>query len=78
MSVEQNEYQRISDKHNKRLERVNRDEEKHSEDNLKAKDAMRLMRENLSDEYIPGGRENIKEEDEWKNLLIQIKKVKNY
>jgi hypothetical protein len=66
MSVEQKEYERISDKHRKRVERLNRDEEKHSEDNLKAKDAMRLMRENLSDEYIPRGRQNIKEEDEWK------------
>ena len=69
MSVEQKEYERISDKHRKRVERINRDEEKHSEDNLKAKDAMRLMRENLSDEYIPRGRQNIKEEDEWKNFF---------
>ena len=69
MSVEQKEYKRISDKHRKRVERLNRDEDKHSEDNLKAKDAMRLMRENLSDEYIPRGRQNIKEEDEWKNFF---------
>ena len=30
---------------------------------------MRLMREHLSDEYIPRGRHNIKEEDEWKNFF---------
>ena len=70
MSVEQKEYERISDKHRKRVERLNRDEEKHSEDNLKAKEAMKLMRENLSDEYIPRGRQNIKEEDEWKIFFI--------
>ena len=70
MSVEQKEYQGISDYHRKRVERVNKDEEKHSEDNMKAKDTMKLMRTNLSDEYIPRGRQNIKEEDEWKIFFI--------
>ena len=42
---------------------------KHSEDNLKAKDAMKLMHTNLSYEYIPKCRQNIKEEDEWKKFL---------
>ena len=57
ISVEQKEYQRISDKHRKRVERLKRDEEKHSEDNLKAKEAMKLMHENLSDEYNETARE---------------------
>ena len=70
MLVEQKEYQRISNKHRQRVQRVNRDEERHSEDNMKAKDAMKLMRTNLSDEYIPRGRQNFKEEDEWKIFFI--------
>ena len=47
------EYENITDKHRKRAERLNRDDVKHSKDNLKAKDAMKLMRTKLSDEYIP-------------------------
>ena len=59
------EYENITDKHRKRAERLNRDDVKHSKDNLKAKDAMKLMREKLSDEYIPRGRHNITEGDDW-------------
>ena len=60
------EYEIITDKHRKRADRLNRDDVKHSKNNLKAKDAMKLMREKLSDEYIPRGRHNITEEDDWK------------
>jgi hypothetical protein len=62
------EYENITDKHRKRAERLNRKDVKHSKDNLKAKDAKKLMREKLSDLYIPRGRQNITEEDDWKKF----------
>ena len=62
------EYENITDKQRKRAERLYRDDVKHSKDNLKAKDAMKLMRTKLSDEYIPRGRQNKSEEDDWKKF----------
>ena len=62
------EYENITDKHRKRAERLNRNDVKHSKDNLKAKDAMKLMREQLSDLYIPRGRQNITKEDDWQKF----------
>jgi hypothetical protein len=62
------EYENITDKHRKRAERLNIYDVKNSKDNLKAKDAMKQLHEQLSDEYIPRGRQNITEEDDWKNF----------
>ena len=50
MSYEEEEYQRVLDKHGKRVKRQNKNKDEHLEENLKAKNAMRLFRGNTEEE----------------------------